>query len=236
MSQSQIEKIEEVEPIIPFRTAIALLAAIFIGTVFAALLVPLWLPGLAASLLGPQPMAYWDLARTSALVAYLLFSMSVILGLLVTNKMARLWPGGPAAVDLHQFTSLLGLAFAMFHGLILLGDQYIHLSFFQIAIPFAATPYRPVWVGLGQLAFYLLVPLTFSFYFRKRIGYKTWRSLHYMTFIAYAFATVHGMLAGTDATSPFFLLMYAGTGVIVAFLTLYRILTLKPAVAKARLS
>lgn len=235
MSQ-QTETIDQVEAIIPLRTAVALLAAIFIGTVFAAGLVPLWLPGLVSSLLGPQPTAFWDLARTSALVAYLLFSFSVVLGLLITNRMARMWPGGPAAVDLHQFASLLGMAFAMFHGLILLGDKYINLSLFQIAIPFAATPYRPLWVGLGQLSFYMLIPITFSFYFRKRIGAKAWRTLHYGTFLAYSFATVHGLLAGTDATSPFFLLMYAGTGVLIAFLTLYRIFTIKPARAQSGLS
>jgi hypothetical protein len=50
---------------------------------------------------------------------------SVAFGLIMTNRMARVWPGGPTAFDLHQFTSLLGLAFAVFRGLILLGDQYI---------------------------------------------------------------------------------------------------------------
>jgi predicted ferric reductase len=220
---------EQVQPVISLGLAVGLLAAVFLGTLAAAWLVPMWLPGLVHSVLGPEPKAFWDLSRTSALTAYLLFSLSVILGLLITNRMARIWPGGPTALDLHQFTGLLGLGFSLFHGLILLGDSFMHFSPLQILIPFATLNYRPAWVGLGQLAFYLLIPITFSFYFRRHIGAKLWRALHYGTFVAYSLATVHGLLAGTDATTPLFLFVYAGTGALVCFLTLYRVFTMTPA-------
>ncbi len=206
--------------------------AVLAGTLTVVVGLPVMLPGLIDSLFGPAPKAFWYLARVSGIISYILIWFSVVMGLLVTNKFARVWPGGPLAVELHQFTSLLGLAFALFHGIVLLGDQYINFTPLQLLIPFGSVNYRPFWVGLGQLAFFLMIPVTFSFYLRKRIGYNLWRSLHYGSFIIYAFTTVHGMLSGTDTTNPAILGMYAASGVAVFFLTLYRVLTMAGVDAK----
>src|SRR5690606_37988578 len=73
------------------------------GVLITTLLLPGWAPGLVNSLLGSQPKAYWYLARASALVAYAWLWLSMVFGLGITNRMARLWPGGPAALDLHQY-------------------------------------------------------------------------------------------------------------------------------------
>jgi hypothetical protein len=61
-----------------------------------------------------------------------------VLGLSITNRLARLWPGGPAAADLHEHASLLGLAFGLLHALVLLGDAYIGYTLPQLLIPFAS--------------------------------------------------------------------------------------------------
>lgn len=231
MSNVQSEPLDNVEPLIPLGTAIFILFAVFVGAVVGVFVIPTWLPGLAASLFGPNPKAYWDLARTSAITGYVLFWISVMLGLLITNRMARVWPGGPTAIDLHQFTSLLGLAFALFHGLILMGDSYMNFSPLQILIPFTTFNYRPLSVGLGQIAFFMLIPITFSFYLRKQLGPKTWRALHYGTFIAYSLITVHGLLSGSDTTAPLILGLYAVSGALVYFLTVLRILNYRAAQA-----
>ncbi len=219
------------QPLLSLIAALGLLLAVACGALAAVFALPFLAPGLVNSILGPEPKAYWELARASGIVAYLLLWLSVVFGLLVSSKMARGWIGGLAAVDLHQFTSLLALAFALFHALILLGDQYIHYTLLQIIIPFASVNYHPVWVGLGQLAFYLAIPLTFSFYFRKWIGYGMWRALHFASFIAFAFITLHGLLAGTDTTHWAILPLYATTGATVFFLTFYRMFTLTRAPA-----
>ncbi len=219
-----------IEPEVPLGIALLLLLGVTLGTIAGVLALQTWWPGLAQSLIGAQPKAYWDLARTSGIVAYLLIWLSVAFGLIITNRFARLWPGGPVAFDLHQFASVLGLAFAAFHGLILLGDQYIGYTLPQIVIPFA-TSAQSFWVGLGQLAFYALIPIAFSFYFRRQIGTGVWRAIHYGSFITFALVTVHGLLAGSDATNPGVFGIYALTSLSVLFLTLYRIGSLRHAPA-----
>jgi predicted ferric reductase len=140
--------------------------------------------------------------------------------------MARVWPGGPTAFDLHQFTSLLGLAFALFHGIILLGDQYINYTPLQLLVPFGSINYQQFWVGFGQLAFYALIPITFSFYVRRQISSGVWRAIHYGSFIAFSMITLHALLAGSDTTNWMMLGIYATTGAAVIFLTVYRMLGL----------
>ncbi len=222
---SKRNDLDSLEPTVPLATAILIFLVTGVGTIGALLVLQSGLAGLSNSLLGPQPQAYWELARSSGIVAYLLIWMSVAFGLIITNRIARVWPGGPTAFDLHQFASLLGVAFAMFHGLILLGDQYINYSPLQILIPFASVNYQPLWVGVGQIAFYILIPVVFSFYARKRIGNGAWRLIHAASFIAFSMITIHGLLAGSDSTNFAVLGMYAMTGLSVIFLTLYRMMT-----------
>ena len=88
--------------------------------------------------------------------------------------------------------------------------------------PFAG-PYRPLWVGVGQLAFYLMVVVYVSFYLRRRIGQRGWRMLHYTTFLAFVGATAHGLMSGTDTPAPWAFWSYAARPPLVGFLLGYRI-------------
>ena len=211
-------------PSVNLEVFLIILLATIAGTFAAAVALPTWLPSLSQSLLGNEPKAYWYLSRMSGIVAYMLMWLSIALGITITNKMARVWPGGPAAVDVHQFASLLSFTFAIFHVLILLGDRYANYSLTQLATPFTMGGRQEFWIGLGQLGFYLMLPVTFSFYARRFIGYKGWRLIHYASFLIYIFVTIHGLWAGTDTRAPAILGVYAVTIVATYFLTMYRVL------------
>jgi predicted ferric reductase len=76
-------------------------------------------------------------------------------------------------------------------------------------------------VGLGIISFYLLLLVTFTFYIRQRIGAKAFRSIHILSLVSYLGTTLHGLFAGTDSALPITMLIYAGTFLIVVFLTVY---------------
>src|SRR5512136_2001587 len=135
-TQPKTDELDTLPPPMPLPMLLLMLFAVAIGAFAAAIVLPNWLPGLSNSLLGSEPKAYWYLSRASAMVAYLLIWLSMALGLMMTNKMARAWPGSPTAFDLHQFASLLGLALALFHALILVGDKYIDYNLAQVLVPF----------------------------------------------------------------------------------------------------
>lgn len=221
---------ENLPPTLPWWSTALLLAASIGGALAAVAVLPAWLPGLSTSLQGNAPQAFWFLSRASALVAYGLLWLSMCLGLLITNKLARLWPGGPLAFDLHQHTSLLSLAFALFHGLILLGDRYLNIAAWQIALPFGMSAYRPFWVGMGQMGFYALGVVAFSFYLRKQITWRVWRLIHFLSFATYLLTLLHGIASGTDSPALWAQGLYWGSGGVILFLGFYRILAsvLKP--------
>ena len=146
------------------------------------------------------------------------------LGLMITNQMARAWPGGPTAFDLHQHTSLLALALSIFHALILMGDRYINYSLIQVLVPFTGN-YETFWVGLGQIGFYLLLIVSFSFYVRKQITRRVWRILHYFSFLLFIFILLHGVMSGSDSGTLWASMLYWFTGGSLLFLTCYRIMT-----------
>src|SRR3990172_8653501 len=155
--------------------------AMIVGLSVAILLLPTWLPNMAGSLAGESPKVYWYLSRATAFVSLTILWLSMALGIGISNKMARLWPRARAAFAIHEYVSLLGLAFALFHALVLLGDRYINFTVAQIFIPFSTVDYRPTWVGIGQIGFYVWLIVSLSFYVRSSIGPKTWRALHYLS-------------------------------------------------------
>jgi predicted ferric reductase len=234
MNASPSSPLDELHSAMPLQAFLMLLLAAAAGALAAILVLPGWLPGLSASLDSSAPHAFWFLSRASALVAYLLLWLSMCLGMMITNKLARLWPGGPVAFDLHQHTSLLGVAFALFHGLILLGDQYIHTNLLHTVIPFGMKEYQPFWVGLGQLGFYLMVIVSFSFYVRKQITPRIWRLIHYLSFASFLMALAHGITSGSDTSAAWTQGMYWFTGGSFLFLFVFRLLgrLVKPTAAR----
>ena len=102
--------------------------------------------------------------------------------------------------------------------------RFANYSLAQLFVPFASTNYRPLWVGLGQLGFYLMLPVAFSFYARKRIGYRAWRVIHYLSFVVVLLVLTHGLQSGTDSANEAMRMMYWATGATLLFLTFYRVL------------
>jgi len=223
-NNSQSINIEDVEPSVNLGGFAFIMLAAFLGALTAAIFLPNWQPSLTQSVSGADPKAFWYLSRGSAFSAYFLLWLSMILGTGITNKLSVLWPGLPPTIELHQFTSIIGLAFGLFHGLILMGDHYISFSLAQVLLPFTTTGYKPVAVGLGQIGFYTMLIITLSFYIRKKIGPKTWRAIHFVSFITYILVLIHGLLAGTDTSALSAQFFYMITGGLLFFMILYRIL------------
>lgn len=209
------------------RMLIQVLTATLLGTAAAILLLPRLAPAMAMTIQGPDGSAFWFLSRSSAFVAYLLLWGTMILGLGITNRIARLWPGGPIAFDLHQHLSLLALGTGIFHAFVLLGDAFMDYSLGGILVPFRAVGYREEWVGMGQLGLYLLVIVVLSFYVRKRMGNAAWRAIHFLSYTAFILALFHGLHSGTDSQTIWAQVIYWSTGASVLLMTTYRALALE---------
>lgn len=182
------------------------------------------LPSVISTTVSSTDHIYWYISRSSGIAAYFLLWSSVFMGLMITSRTATIWPGGPAAISVHQFSSLFGLALVALHALVLIGDAFISYSFADVLIPFAGTQYEHFWVGIGQTAFYIGLFTSLSWYVRFRIGYSLWRRMHYLTFGMFSMALAHGILVGTDTENIAVTMMYIITGGATVFMLFYRIL------------
>ncbi len=166
----------------------------------------------------------WVLERGFAFAAYGAMAGSVVYGLLLSTKILDAIAHRPITFNLHQDLASFGVAFAGVHGILLVLDKSVPFSLGQVAVPGLA-PYAPLWVGAGQVAFYLMAAVVASFYVRRRIGQRAWRLLHYLTFLAFVGATAHGLGAGTDSGNAWAWWLYVGASVAVVFLFGYRVTT-----------
>jgi hypothetical protein len=102
---------------------------------------------------------------------------------------------------------LLSIVFILLHVGVLAVDRYLPYSAWQILVPFLS-PYRPFWVGIGVLAFYITLLVTVTFYLRNRIGMRLFRLIHVLSLVGYLGVTLHGLYAGTDRPTAAILPIY----------------------------
>jgi sulfoxide reductase heme-binding subunit YedZ len=171
----------------------------------------------------PDPANYpwWLASRSAAIVAFVLITVSVVLGLLMASKLiAR--PGLKRnLVKVHEQVALAALVAIGAHGVLLLGDAWLNPGITGITIPFTLE-YRPVWTGMGILAGYLALVLGPTFYWRRKIGARRWRQIHRATVVVFVLAVAHSLGSGTDGASTWFRVMVLGSAAVVLVLFVLR--------------
>jgi sulfoxide reductase heme-binding subunit YedZ len=169
----------------------------------------------------PAAHAWWLASRASGITAFLLVSCSVLIGLAMATKILRGRVKPPVLAKLHEHLALAGLVAIAVHAITLLGDAWLNPGTTGVLVPFTMD-HEPLFTGLGIIAAYLAALLGLSFYVRRRIGTKRWRSLHRLTLLVYVLGVIHTLGAGTDASTPWLQAILLVTGAPILFLTLLR--------------
>jgi DMSO/TMAO reductase YedYZ heme-binding membrane subunit len=139
----------------------------------------------------------WYLTRSAGAVSLLLLTGSTVLGVMATVRWrSERWPRFVTS-GLHRNLSLLALAFLVVHIVSAVADGFAPIGWLDSVIPFHGT-YRSVWLGLGAVAFDLLLALLITSAVRQRLGYPAWRVVHWLAYGCWGLAVVHGLGTGTD--------------------------------------
>jgi predicted ferric reductase len=148
--------------------------------------------------------AMWAFGRVSGIVALVLLTASLLLGIL--TRSGRPLPGLPRfSISLiHRNIALLASVFLVFHVGSLLLDSYAKLNVVDIVVPFLGS-YKPFWQGLGTVAVDLLIAIIITSLFRKRLGVRLFKTLHWLTYAMWPIALIHSIGNGTNGTSGWFL-------------------------------
>jgi sulfoxide reductase heme-binding subunit YedZ len=168
---------------------------------------------------------FWVTSRAAGLVALILASASVGVGVSMGGRMIR--GRGPDLKVIHEALSIATLAAVALHALALLGDAYFHPTIADLTIPFASG-YREPYMALGIIAGWCLFAFGLSFYARKQIGIARWKVIHRFTALAWMLGVIHTLGEGSDAGRIWFLAIIAVVVAPTLVLVLARVARRRP--------
>ncbi len=143
--------------------------------------------------------ALWYLTRASGVVGLILLTGTLVIGIVASIGWTReRWPRF-LSQEVHRNLSLLCLGFVAVHVVTTVGDGYVPISLADAFVPFRS-PYRPVWVGLGAVTLDLLIAVLITSALRRRVGYRSWRFVHWLAYACWPIALLHGLGTGSDAS------------------------------------
>jgi predicted ferric reductase len=150
----------------------------------------------------------WYTTRGAGAVSLLLLSAVVVLGVLSVARFESLgWPRF-VTTGFHRNLSLLAVVFLILHIVTAVVDPYTSLGWTTAVIPFSSS-YRTLWLGLGTVAFDLLLAVLLTSLLRSVIGRRAWRLVHWLAYASWPVAVIHGFGTGTDAWSAWLLALNA---------------------------
>ncbi len=156
--------------------------------------------------MSPATHWFWILSRGAGITALMLSTTTISYGLVMAGRMRS---GGNAdRREYHQVLALATMAAIAFHGLILLGDPFLHPDLADLTVPFVSS-YRTAWTTLGIIAGYTTIAIGLGFYLRDRIGRRHMAVIHRLTVLAWVLGLVHAFFEGTDAGEWWFIALVA---------------------------
>ena len=150
------------------------------------------------------PSVYWYVTRSTGAVALILLTASVALGVLDVGRIATARVPRFVIDGAHRTTSLLAVVFLAVHIVTAVLDTFVSIKLVDAVVPFVGS-YRPFWLGLGAVAFDLLIALVLTSIARRFVGHRTWRATHWLAYACWPIALLHTLGTGSDVKSTWML-------------------------------
>ncbi len=147
--------------------------------------------------------AFWALGRGTGVVALVLFTVALVLGIVARSGRPVPWLGRFGTSDLHRTAALTGTGLVAAHVATLYFDPYAQLRLVDFVFPFLGA-YKPLWLGLGTLALDLLGVVTVVSLLRHRVGPRVFKTVHWATYALWPVALLHALGNGTNGGSTWF--------------------------------
>jgi DMSO/TMAO reductase YedYZ heme-binding membrane subunit len=168
--------------------------------------------------------ALWYATRASGLMALILLTLTMVLGLVTTTRArARNWPGF-AQQELHRRVSIIAVVFLGIHVVTSVLDTYVNVGWAAIVVP-GASRYATFWVGVGAVSLDLLLAVFVSSLLRTRMNPGAWRALHWLAYLSWPIALAHTFGMGTDSREGWVIALGVACVLAVALALAYRLHT-----------
>lgn len=171
-----------------------------------------------------EPHIWWYITRASALIAWVLMTLSVLWGILLSTRVMRRIDNPAWLQDLHRYLGGLTLFMVALHMVSLMLDGWLKFSLAETLVPFA-TDYKPLAVALGIISFYILLAVQGTSLFMNRLPRKFWKGLHYSSYAALLLVALHAGWSGTDVSSWWYRVLAIVLISVATIAVLVRIIT-----------
>jgi sulfoxide reductase heme-binding subunit YedZ len=139
----------------------------------------------------------WYVDRGAGLVTLMLLTTGVVLGIVTAMRVrSSIWPRF-AMTQLHRNVALLALVFGVVHAGSSVVDTYVNITPLDAIVPFESA-YKPFWLGVGAISADLMLAVLITTALRKRLGTRTWRSVHLLSYACWTGAVLHSLALGSD--------------------------------------
>jgi sulfoxide reductase heme-binding subunit YedZ len=176
----------------------------------------------AAAVAANSPSWYWYATRGLGTATLVVLTGTVVLGIVTVTRWSGESTPGFVAADIHRNLSLLAISLLAAHILTTVLDPFAHITVRDVIIPVGAA-YRPVWLGLGVGAMWILIAVIATSLLRDRIGPLLWRLIHWTAYGSWPLAVIHGLGTGSDARAPWLIGVVASCVVAVVFALVFRL-------------
>jgi methionine sulfoxide reductase heme-binding subunit len=170
----------------------------------------------------------WYLSRGSGAVSLILLTGSIVAGVASSVN----WGSDPlprfVVQRLHRNLSLVGLVFVAVHVVAVITDGFVPVGWLDVFVPFVSS-YRGIWLGLGALSLDLTLAVIISSLLRVRIGYSTWRTIHWLGYVSWPVALIHGLGTGSDTRQVWMVAVDVACCVAVLGAVMWRLWITRPA-------
>ena len=172
------------------------------------------------------PSLWWFVARGSGMVAYVLLTAAVIVGIALSRRWhSAIWPH-LMVERVHRWLTSTLYAFLLIHTVAIWQDPFTHFRLVDVLVPFAST-YRPVWLSMGIVAAELGLAIGASALLRRWIGYRVWHVLHLLTYLLFPLSLLHALGTGTDTRMTWATFLYVWSVLLVLGALIWRTLPLR---------
>jgi predicted ferric reductase len=149
----------------------------------------------------------WYLMRGTGFVALLLFTLTMVGGIVNVKRYATpRWPRVVTAL-LHRNVALLSVVFLALHILTAELDSFVSVGWLAAVVPFTSG-WKPMWVGLGTLAVDCFLAIVVTSLLRGHLSQRVWRAVHWLAYVSWPLAVVHGFTSGTDSRTTWARALY----------------------------
>ena len=139
----------------------------------------------------------WFVSRATGVASALLLTIVVVLGLVTASRRPPKGIRSAVVMGLHRSLSLGASVFLLVHIATAIAETYVDIDLVSVVVPFTSG-YETAWVGLGTVAVDVVAAIMVTSLLRQRLSERLWRAVHWLSYVFWPIAIIHGVALGTS--------------------------------------